>query len=109
MSGLYSKFLHRADVLASKAALEVALSAVARRDGVPISVLRASRRRDHVALRRQAIYIAVTHFERSARSVARAAGMHHRAVQKALRSVEDQRSDQSFERLMDELELECMG
>ena len=109
MSGLYSRFLCRADLLASKAALEVGLSAVARREGLPVAVLRASRRRDHVALRRQAIYIAVTHFGRSARSVARAAGMHHRAVQKALRDVEDARDDEGFERLMDELEIECMG
>lgn len=111
MAGLYGRFCARADRLASAAALEVALNAVARREGLPITALKAGapRPRRIAALRHQALYIAVTHFGRPQRSVARAAGLSHEAVAKACRQIEELREDQAFERMMDELELDCMA
>jgi len=106
---LYTKFSARADRLASDLALELALSAVARREGLSADDLRSGRGWRMAGLRRQALYIAVTHFNRPARSVARAAGLSHEAVRKACRLVEQRREDASFERRMDELEIECMG
>jgi hypothetical protein len=59
--------------------------------------------------RHEAIYLAVTVFGRSHKSIARAAGISPPAVRKALTAIEDRRDEPRFDRELDELELQLMG
>lgn len=78
--------------------------AVARRPTAESQALRAV-----AAARREALYLAVTVFGRGTRSIARVAGVSHKAVSQALTEIEEQRSDRRFDRALDEAELDLMG
>ncbi len=61
------------------------------------------------AARHEALYLASTVFGRGPRSLARAVGLSHTAVAKAVAAVEDRRSDPKVDRMLDEAELQLMG
>ncbi len=59
--------------------------------------------------RRAALYLAVVAWDRSMRSVARAAGLTAEGVRKALAAVEDLRDDGEFDAVITQLERELVG
>lgn len=118
----------RADHLVSLAAFAAAVQVVATRRGVCPDKLRQgltaeqtakvalyarglskSDERDLAAARQEALYLAVTHFNRGHRSIARVAGVSHKTVERACAAVENRRDDRAFDRDIDELELALMG
>jgi hypothetical protein len=125
---IFTRRAARAERLAARAAFVAAAAQVAGRHGVPLArvvappspadqaaVALASRGLADptaarvAAARREALYLAVTVCGRPGRSVARAAGLHHRAVQKALAAVEDKRDDPQVDRALGETEVALMG
>lgn len=81
-----------------------AIASELRADRLEIERIRAV-----IAARQEALYLAHMVFGRPQRSLARVAGISHKALQKALAVVEDRRSDPMVDRMLDEAELQLMG
>jgi hypothetical protein len=125
---VFHRLAARADRLASRAAFLAAATFVADRHDLPLkslttpptpaeqaAVALASRGLADptaarvAAARHEAIYLTVTTLNRTGRSVSRAAGLHHEAVRKALKQIEDKRDDPKFDRALDDAHLALMG
>jgi DNA-directed RNA polymerase specialized sigma24 family protein len=126
-----SRHRERADRLASSAALGAAAALVSKHRDVPIErvlapptpheqalVARSARGLDGHAgaraaaaarARHEAIYLAVTLFDRTQKSVARVLGISPPAVRKALHGVEDRRDHEIYDRELAACERQLMG
>lgn len=60
-------------------------------------------------LRGEALYLAITFFDRPQRSVSRVVGISQPAVNKGIAKVEAWRDDPAYDRRLDELEIALMG
>jgi hypothetical protein len=126
-----SRHRERADRLASSAALGAAAALVSKRRDVPIERVLARPTPTEAALvglaaigqadpnaiaaataaraRHEAIYLAVTLFDRTQKSVARVLGISPPAVRKALHGVEDRRDHEIYDRELAACERQLMG
>jgi hypothetical protein len=107
MAALYDRLARFVRRFAASAAYQLTLEVVARRNGVPVDVLRrrCGRRPDRANLKRQAIYLAVM-AGHSRRQIAEAAGVSPEIVARYCRAIEEARDDPALDRVLDELELE---
>lgn len=99
--------------LAALAAYQSSVAAVARAMGVAPAAMEARRGRlyrtpppEVATARRSAVYLAVVVFNRSMRSIARAARLTPEGVRKAVAAIEDRRDDPGFEQVISQLEAE---
>lgn len=129
-----SRNRERADRLASHAALGAAAALAAQRHGVPIErvlaiptpaetalLARAGRGRagaksamaakaaTAARARHEAIYLAITVFDRTQKSIARALGASPKAIRRALHGIEDRREEQHYDRALEICEQQMMG
>lgn len=113
---LYRRLARNADRFITACAFNAALNIAAQQIGVDPAEAKAAQRhhnnqhgRDPASVAfSEAIYLTVVHFERPQRSLARAVGISQPAISKGLRTVERRRTDPSYDRRLDEIELMLM-
>lgn len=135
-ASLTRRLLRGAEAVRSYAAFCAASEIVAQRHGLPAEIVRRGPTPEQIArlvvreaetrrlaapdaevasiralatARREAFYLAHITYGAPMRSLARAAGVSHAAVRKALEAVEWRRTDPAFDRALDEAELQLMG
>lgn len=117
---LVQRLAHSADLFATRCAYEAALSVAANANNLDPAALRSGVDPNDVrhakgaarrvsAARREAIYLTATIYDVSLRKIADAIGLSHEAVRKAIGRLEEDREDGTYDRKLDELELQLMG
>ena len=108
-----TSMMSAASGLAAYAAYSASVALVSARLGVPAEHINTREGRyyytappDVVRARRSALYLSVVAFDRSLRSIARAASLTPEGVRKALVAIEDLRDDPRFDRILSDMEQE---
>lgn len=120
MSLMLAKLAAAAHRAGSQAALEAGYGIASKANGVSIAAVKAGVNPNDVrhgaegarllvTARREALYFSVAFFNQPLRAISRVAGMSPEGVRKACHAVEQRREVSSYDRWLDELELELMA